>query len=735
MNFLNAPLLVGAVLGVVPLVIHLLHRKRFRTQPWGAMHLLEAVLRTHRRRMRLEQFLLLLLRVCIPLLLALAMARPVWNSPKGGGGDNRASLLVLLDNSYSMQAGSAGKTSFDAARDEVARIAAALPRGSQMQVLLMGDSGGPLSERPTYDCRRLTESLANVLPCSGVAQLPAALERAAGLLEKMREPVRRVVIFTDFQRVSFSAAEMPDFKRSMDRLRSMKPSPEVTFFDVGREMKGNVAVDALEFPMGIVGVGQRVEFRATLRNYGESPYNELPVVFRVDGQEKAASRVSLAPGQSSQLVFSHSFEGAGSHFVDVFSDADSVAPDNRFTVCIHVRGRIPVVLVNGEAVSDPLRGETDFAEIALQPFSAGRLEMADLLSARVVTPEKLSAATLLDSAVVVLANVPKLSDRQFNLLEGFVSQGGGLMVWPGARLDLDWYRSVFFHEGKGLLPALFGPVQGDLREGGKVAAVATQHFESPALAFFNDPRNGSLSDASIRVWHRLLPGPLGTEPFEVYARLDNGDPFLVGRRVGGGRVLSAATSIDADWCNLPMRPVYVPLLQRLVLDLASTGEAPRNLSPGQVLSAAFPTADTGTRLRLELPDQSSLQLPVVSKGGRAMVEFDGTQRPGLYTLFPQGREPIYFAVNVERKESDLQRLTSGEIEKLGGESGVLVVKNGDEYQKRSRERQVGRELWRLFLCGTLFCLFAELFFQQWVTGVGRRRANLPGDRRAMGGAV
>ena len=77
MTFLNGILAFGAIAALVPLLIHLFNRSRFKVVAWGAIHLLESVLRKNRRQIQLEQIILLIIRCIIPILLALALARMV----------------------------------------------------------------------------------------------------------------------------------------------------------------------------------------------------------------------------------------------------------------------------------------------------------------------------------------------------------------------------------------------------------------------------------------------------------------------------------------------------------------------------------------------------------------------------------------------------------------------------------------------------------------------------------
>ena len=55
----------GTLALAIPIIIHLFHKSRFKVVLWGAMHLLEAVIRQNQRRIRIEQWILLAIRCAI----------------------------------------------------------------------------------------------------------------------------------------------------------------------------------------------------------------------------------------------------------------------------------------------------------------------------------------------------------------------------------------------------------------------------------------------------------------------------------------------------------------------------------------------------------------------------------------------------------------------------------------------------------------------------------------------
>ncbi len=712
MNFLNIALLTGLAAFSIPLIIHLFHKSRFKIVKWGAMHLLEAVLKTNRRRIQIEQWILLAIRCCIPALLALAMARPLWKGASSLLGNAKTSTVVLLDNSYSMDAARAGTTSFGIAKDETLRLINELRAGSEAHVIMMGEGGRGLLDAPSYDLSRVTQALTKSSAGFGSAKIPAALDLGAGALEKMHESARQVVVLTDFQRVSFPATEDALIGRALTRIRSLPTAPGVTFWDVGQEVKENIAIESLDFSRLMVGVGQKVQIRANLRNFGDANHADLRVTLKVDGKDKSASQAHLGPRAKAQVLFTITFDTAGSHVVEVSTEPDVLAADNTFLASIPVRDRIPVLLVDGAPgpTPDDITSETAYLQIALSPFAAGKVPLSDLIEPHVVSADAFSAKNLADSAAVVLANVRKLTPEQMRVLDDFVKNGGGLLVFPGDRTDVAWWNGAF----ASLAPVPLAGISGELKDAAQGTGVAAQRFENPALEIFNDPRNGSMTEAAIKVWFKMKSPASSGDPNDpvVLARLDTGDPFLVERAVGRGRVIACSTAADADWGNLPARPFYLPLVQRLCVHLASTVNPPRNLDVGRSLVSFLPVTAAGKKALLTGPDGTAVEMPIVKKDERGVVETAPLYQPGLYTLQPPGGQPIHYVVNADRRESDLARLADTEIAEFSKAHSVAVVHSAAEFRENEHRQRFGEELWKWVLIALLAFIFLELILQR-----------------------
>jgi len=155
MTFLNAALIAGMAAVAIPIIIHLFHRSKFKIVPWGAMHLLEAVLRKNTKRLKLEQLILLLIRCSIPVALALCMARPVITGLSPILEKKKISTVLILDNSYSMEAGGPANSNFQKAREAARQIVDNLVPGSDVAIIQMAGGASSLLDDPTFDLDRV----------------------------------------------------------------------------------------------------------------------------------------------------------------------------------------------------------------------------------------------------------------------------------------------------------------------------------------------------------------------------------------------------------------------------------------------------------------------------------------------------------------------------------------------------------------------------------------------------
>lgn len=709
MTFLNAALAFGAAAFAVPLIIHILNRSRFKTVDWGAMHLLESVIKVNHKRFQIEQWILLMIRCALPVLLALCLARPVFTGFQALQGNAPVSLAIVLDNSYSMDAIDSDGSRYEQAIAAASDIIAATTRGSEIAVIQTGGKPTPLFDQPTFDAETAIRKLNKQQPGFGASDMPAAIDEAVATLAGMSNARRELFIISDFQ-----PADWETIGRSPEavtgQLEASSIVPEVSLLSIGSKFRENVSVDGLDFTSRPLGEGQTLNIRAMLRNHSESPVESARVIFRVDNKEETVSTVSLSANGTSQVLFPHRFDNAGSHVVEVqVLNDDALPTDNKYRAAVNIWDDLKILLVDGDPSNEPLQSETDYLAVAMTPFAFGRIPLADLIQTETVRSNDLNEDRLKETRLVVLANVSKLNDEQHKQLEEYVRGGGALFVTAGDRVDLPWYKNQLFNAGQGLLPSPFTESRGQVDGQGSSSRIVSQRFEHPALEYFNDASHGDLSTAEIQRWYAV------DEPDEsvrIAASLNNGDPLLLEKDFGDGVVMQMTTTCDAEWNDLPVRPVYLPFVQQLATTLASRIAPPRNIGTGEPAVALLHDVSTPVAITVEAPDGRQRVVETTPQGKLQVARFDDTQRPGIYTMTLTGGRPIHFAAETGRSESNPDVLASEDVDKLATALGGTRVESADAYLEQDRLRRHGREIWKLLLAGFLAFLMLELILQQ-----------------------
>ncbi len=782
MTFLNVALAFGAAAVVIPLLIHIFNRSRFKVVSWGAMHLLESVLRVNRRQVQLEQVILLIIRCAIPILLALCLARMVvteWGPflhriilplaalgflilvalvPKfkklfwilcitcvlysvgaeagifklgnekeevaSLSGEVPASTVILLDDSFSMNADGG----FDKASSFAKGLLEKLKKGSDASVVRMGGTASPIFAKPTSETQTLGSRTGDLKAAYDKVDLAESLDAGLATVHEGRNAKREIILVSDFRKADWEKVgnSLDNLK---ERLENEAVKPALTFIDVGGSARENVSVEAIELSASTVGVGQKVLVRAELRNHGSSNYDgDLPARLFVNDANTPSDEavVSLRPGETGQVLFTHSFAEAGSSVLTVeIGASDALDEDDRRSASITVLDRIGVLLVDGSPSDEWLRGESDFLKLALTPFeeakSKGSVETKDLIDATVVALDKFDPAKDLENqSVVVLANVARLKDGQATALSTFVRNGGGLWLCLGDEVDADWYNDVLGSEENGLLPLRLRNLGGSLTDDSLRTRVVASHFEHPSLSLFNDRRNGNLADADLWSWHRLDETDAShTRSATVLARLETGDAFLAEKKMGKGVVIQMATAVDGDWTNMPVRSCYLPLVQQLASYLADQVTPPRNLPAGGTLTHYLPEKEAGKTITVTSPDGANSTVKAVKRGSQAVVEFSDTRRPGSYEMNGENMAIVKYVVNASPRESRLDRMTKEEIlEKttpLGKTVDFINASEKDalsQYLELDGKRKFGRETWKLLLGAVLALVLLELILQR-----------------------
>ncbi len=680
----GSPLLLwGMALGGIPVLIHLLHKRRYVELPWAAMRFLIAATKKQSRRMRLEQILLLIVRTLILLLIATALARP---SAETLGEYFRAvgpkHRIVVVDATFSMGYASAERSRFDRARDLARQVVNGTKQGDATNLVRLSDSSPRIIvRRPAYQPGAVLDEIEQLPLLDERVDVSVVLKEIDELLSLAPEITRKEIVFiTDVQAAAWSPGDSTEATRVRAALKKLSDRAKLTFLDVGEPGAANVAVTNLRTDDGFVLSGRSVQTVATLRNFSSSGAVGQLVELFIDDRLADTKRVDLPAATDVRVDFSPAFVN-GEHRVEVRLKPDGLRVDDSRRLVVPVRDELQVLLVNGKPSGEVMGNATDFLKLALAPELPNRA-LASPIRPTVISESELLGTDLARFDCVFVCNVALLTAREAEVLRNYLEAGGGVVFCLGDQVRADNYNETLFQNNpnsrseksrrdpdapsirvtgiQSLLPAKLLERVGDAKKKEVAFEFDAGDFSHPIVRpFQGNPGAGLELTKTFAYFKTEVPEERGAR---VALRFSNGDPAIIDAPYGRGRVILITTSVDREWSTWAVwGHSLIPLMHETVYYAVSGRWTDRDLLVGQPLVSHLPVRATDVTAVLQLPGGES-QAPNATGDGRSVIS-DPTTKAGFHKLTlgaPVGRVE-WFAVNIDPQESDLATLRADDL--------------------------------------------------------------------------
>jgi hypothetical protein len=712
LGFANGLLLWGMSAASIPIIIHLLNRRKFREMRWAAMQFLLAAIRKNQRRIRIEQWLLLAVRTLLLLMIAAAMAKPFLEAFGNVIAGRRTHRVLVLDSSLSMGYSTAGTSRFEQAKVLAAQVVKDSRRGDAISLITMGEPPRVVIGDPSPNLAEVQKEIMELTLAHGGTDLLATFEAIERVLDVSTISQKEVIFLTDLQATSWRRRDSvgkDGLERILTKLEARRPRSVV--IDLGKAESGNRALTDLRIDEPVVTAGSTALVRGTIRNFGPSPADGVIVRLTVDGRVGPEQSVNLPVGEDVPIIFNHQFATPGDHVVELSMDNDQLSLDDRRTLVVPVRESLNVLLVDGHFKSEPFQAETDYLAQSLSP-TEGSPGQPGMIRTEVVSEAQFARRELGAFDVVALCNVAQFSQAEVAVLEDFLKQGGGLVVFGGDQVIPDNYNRLLYAEGKGLLPAALGATVGDAAKKEVGFGFNPLGYRHPLVADFrgeSDSVQAGLTRAYTWQYHKLsLPKDTRAQ---VALAFDTGDSAVIEAPRARGKVILVATSADAGWTSWPLHRSYPPIMEQIMLQAAAGRLAERNIRVGQPLDQSFPAAGAAAPATVVTPKNQTVATRLKGEGGVSHLHFEQTELSGTYQvrIGPPLAVESSFAANPDPAESNPEKLDENKLkERLPGWNFFYLT----NWRELSRSAvSVGRrgELHRPLLYGALFLLLLESF--------------------------
>ncbi len=469
----------GVALVGVPLLIHLINRLRYKRVRWAAMEFLLKAQKRVRRKMIVQQLVLLLLRCLLVALLGVLVARFFGLDilePEA----RATAHVVVLDDSPSMADGvrrddGTASTAFEEAKtvlvNQVMKAAAEATTRQRVEVYRLSDLANPavIDRLGEQAIRDYAEAAKATTVATVRVPLVDGLKRARQVLADQPADVAKVVhVLSDFRASDWADGADP-IKDVCGQLTAA--GVKVNLIDVAHPYRDkaspklplahdNLAITEFTPARLVAARYDPVEFTLRVRNFGAAEVKGVRFAVKVNGDENKGRSVAIdtLPGNQERTVkveIPFDRVGTDARPLDRFSlvtavlatpEPGGLAADNVRHAVVEVRDRLPILVIDGKpALRDTLKGDGTYLRPVFTAVVGG-------YSWQYGGVKDLEAPDLVRYAFVLLLNVPTLPESAVKSLEAYARNGGGVGFFLGPDVRAADYNKALYRDGAGLFP-------------------------------------------------------------------------------------------------------------------------------------------------------------------------------------------------------------------------------------------------------------------------------------------
>ena len=398
MTFLNPGFLWFLFLGLIPVIIHLLNLRPFKTVIFSNLRFIRKIESQSRTRRKLKEYIILLLRVLAIVALVLAFARPVKKIDVSSL-PCQNNVVIYVDNSFSMSVRGTAGINLEMAKKKAYEIVQAY--GPNARFIILTNDLSP-SQFQSYQADRARNIIATIQVTSQIRRLSQIIIKIENILSESGKCRHFVYFISDFQKAT----------TDLDRI-NFPSTWEVYFVPLQSFSKDNVAIDSVFFVRPYHSLGGKDSLVVAVKNYGSEKIDNTRLELWINDSLRGFQNISL-PAHSTQaagFTFVDEKKGWNSAYVKI--DDHLLRFDNKLYFSFYVKDLYRVLLI-GQDINKNLRD----------------LYSYKIFTSKISSPYSVGPEEIKNYDVVVVDRLKELSSGMINYLKQFVQSGGALVILP-----------------------------------------------------------------------------------------------------------------------------------------------------------------------------------------------------------------------------------------------------------------------------------------------------------------
>ena len=674
MTFLAPTMLWGLLAAAIPIIIHLISLSKTKEMEFSSIRYLEELKHESIRNLQIKQWLLVLLRTLMIVALVLMLARPTTegfiSSWLSGDSDSRA--VIIVDNSASMALSGSQGSLLENAKMQSKSLIRKLDEKTNVDIFQTNPFKKIYSgkqERVQSINKAINEISQTVISDKLWLKITTAMQTS-----EQHELNKECFIYSDLQ-------SFPDTS-SINQLQNDLQNWKLYF--IGQEtVEDNIGIYEVLPASQVKLPDHLMKLNTLITNEGNVDKRNIPIELYLNDDRVGQVVTAFKPLKAKEFLFQAYPGKSGIIRGKMTIPADDFAYDNEQSFELSIPKQISCMLV-GRSVEDVI-----LIEEALQSIS-GENDYVYLHRKIIPAIDKLF---LEETDVLILHRPGKLSKKALDDIQRFTARGGGL-IWIADASDNQSSSTV---ESALKLPIYVQSIHAGSESFFAVERSQLQH------ELFSDLAVRKMSDELPEIFNYIRVRPRLNH--NVILNMHNGDPYLLNYRLIDGHVYYFSSPIGLAWNDMALRGLFVPLLHRMLILLATDesntlpvyvgGLKEINMSK-ELLNAKWEVYSPIGKQTLLIPDYN-----------RELLIIDQTTELGSYEIYANGEFYTAFSTQLDPHERVVNRTPGQTIVNAIGTAQAQYIAPGQNTSEVLQDLRFGKALWRNFLLITIILFLLE----------------------------
>lgn len=660
-------------------MIHLWSRRQAVTVDFSSLMFLVTAHRQNVRRLQLKQLLILLLRMLIVALIALALSRPFLTLGLPLASVRaKTDVVIVLDNSYSMGYQDVDGLWFDKAKSLATEVLKSLRHGDSAVLILMSDIAKPVFQQFTPDIESVIKTIQDSEVSYRGTNVQPSIELAHELLSDSTQQNKEMYLISDFRENGWeNLGVIPNISGS-----------RITLVPVSDNKPHNTNIEDLLPSHQLIGIELPFQFNVGVKNHSDVALEQTTLTFYEEKKKKQTYTFTADADELVMTTFTNTFLSPGTHTGYFELSSDRLNVDNRRYFAIEVLGEIRVLCV-GE--------QTAYLKLALNPMqsrtTAHASQQAAMIHPASCTPEEFETYPLQDYDIVILSDVDNITPIAKTQLNEFIRQGKSIIAFVSNNYELAWEPVQFGKSTTWQTPQY----------------ISKYDAKHPIFDIFQD---NVLAGQYGPKFYQAKEAILANDA-KVLASYGDDTPFLIQRREGNSHIIyfNAGFDVESGDNELLVNPYFLPLIQNTILYTLHSDNQ-KNIYVGDPYISNY-AQTTGAPVWIERLDatneNASVAVPISEDG---TMRYENTEIPGIYQVDMKTRDSLhrsFFAVNTPISEADLKPIPLQKAAEIVNAQEGSTDQIGELDTEALDIKRHGREIWGELLLLAVCLLIVEGF--------------------------